>query len=105
MELRPEKKSAAKKAAGLSALLKSAPSGTSQEDNIEKLQAEIDYLKEEIAQQKKVENTEDLQTKPILGYWKMRCLAAPIKYLLAYSGVDFEDKIYEIGDAPEYDKS
>ena len=100
MELRPEKKSAAKKAAGLTALLKSAPSGTSQEDNVEKLQAEIEYLRQEIAQYKKVANTEDLKTKPILGYWKMRCLAAPIKYLLAYCKVDFEDKIYECGDAP-----
>ena len=51
-------------------------------------------------QNKKVANTEDLQTKRILGYWKMRCLAAPIKYLLAYCKVNFEDKIYECGDAP-----
>ena len=43
--------------------------------------------------------------KPILGYWKIRGLAAPIRYMFHYLGVDFEDKLYECGDAPDFDKS
>ena len=27
--------------------------------------------------------------KPTLGYWKIRGLAQPIRYCLAYCGVDF----------------
>ena len=33
-----------------------------------------------------------------LGYWKIRGLAQPIRYLLAYAGVPFEDVLYEQGD-------
>ena len=39
---------------------------------------------------------------PRLGYWKMRGLAAQIKYLMVYSGVQFEEDVYEQGPAPEY---
>ncbi|XP_050693147.1 glutathione S-transferase Mu 4-like isoform X6 [Eriocheir sinensis] len=42
---------------------------------------------------------------PVLGYWKTRCLGQPIRLLLAYKEVEFEDKRYEVGDPPEYDKS
>ena len=49
---------------------------------------------------------EDLTTKPVLGYWKIRGLAAQIRYMFYYLGVDFEDKLYEIqGAAPEWDMS
>ncbi|KAG0727253.1 Glutathione S-transferase Mu 2 [Chionoecetes opilio] len=42
---------------------------------------------------------------PVLGYWKDRCLAQPIRLLLAYKGVEYEDKQYEVGDPPDYDKT
>ncbi|KAK4306257.1 hypothetical protein Pmani_021906 [Petrolisthes manimaculis] len=42
---------------------------------------------------------------PILGYWNIRGLAQPIRLLLEYTGTEFEDKYYECGPAPDYDKS
>jgi glutathione S-transferase len=35
-------------------------------------------------------------TKPILGYWTTRGLAAPIIYLLKHVGVDYEHKEYDL---------
>lgn len=40
-----------------------------------------------------------------LGYWKLRGLASPIKYLLAYREVEYTDKLYNIGPAPDFDRS
>jgi glutathione S-transferase len=40
-----------------------------------------------------------------VGYWKIRGLAQPIRMLLGYLGIEFEDELYECGDAPEYDRS
>jgi glutathione S-transferase len=40
-----------------------------------------------------------------LGYWKIRGLAEPIRMLLQYAGIDYEEVVYEQGDAPGYDKS
>ena len=34
-------------------------------------------------------------TTPILGYWKIRGLAAGIRHQLAYSGVEWKDVEYE----------
>lgn len=42
---------------------------------------------------------------PVLGYWDLRGLASPIRNLLHYKGVEFEDKLYQIGPAPEFDRS
>ncbi|ODM95748.1 Glutathione S-transferase Mu 2 [Orchesella cincta] len=42
------------------------------------------------------------QSKPVLGYWKIRGLAHPVRFLLAYLEVDFEDKYYEL--TPELKK-
>ena len=53
-----------------------------------------------MAQEKK----EDTNTKPTLGYWNIRGLAAPIRYLLSYCGVTFEDKMYSVTDGPEFDR-
>ena len=40
-----------------------------------------------------------------LGYWNIRGWAAPIRLLLHYSSTDFEEVLYECGDAPDfYDK-
>jgi len=33
---------------------------------------------------------------PVLGYWNIRGLAEPIRYLLAYTGTDYEDKRYGV---------
>jgi len=43
-------------------------------------------------------------SKPQLGYWDIRGLAAPLRYLLAYAGEDFEDVRYTVGPAPEYSR-
>ena len=37
-----------------------------------------------------------------LGYWKMRGVAQPIRYLLVYIEHPFEDILFEQGDAPEF---
>ena len=46
-----------------------------------------------------------MSSKPILGYWHIRGMAEPIRYLLNYLGVDFEDVTYTQGPAPDYDRS
>jgi len=38
-------------------------------------------------------------SKPVLGYWKIRGLAQPIRNMLAYIGTDYEDKWYESREA------
>ncbi|VUZ50764.1 unnamed protein product, partial [Hymenolepis diminuta] len=40
----------------------------------------------------------------ILAYWDFRGRAEPIRLLLRYLGVDFEEKLYRFGPAPEYDR-
>ncbi|XP_037273646.2 glutathione S-transferase Mu 2-like [Rhipicephalus microplus] len=40
---------------------------------------------------------------PILGYWDIRGLAQPIRNLLVYQGVEFEDKRYVFGPEPDFD--
>jgi len=42
--------------------------------------------------------------KPTLGYWRIRGLAQPIRLLLAYVGQEIEDKYYECGPGPEFNK-
>jgi len=47
---------------------------------------------------------------PTLGYWSLRGLAAPIRYMLHYLEVEFEDKEYGFGTPPnmnrdEWDKA
>ena len=39
------------------------------------------------------------------GYWKIRGLGEPIRLLLKYAAADFEDEIFECGDAPEFSRS
>ncbi|CAG7726509.1 unnamed protein product [Allacma fusca] len=38
--------------------------------------------------------------KPILGYWDIRGLAQPIRLLLQYLGVDYENKLYGFSSGP-----
>ncbi|XP_070575706.1 glutathione S-transferase Mu 1-like isoform X3 [Ptychodera flava] len=40
----------------------------------------------------------------LLGYWKVRGLAQPIRYILEYAGIEYKEKFYEFGPAPEYNK-
>lgn len=42
-------------------------------------------------------------TRPKLAYWRARALAEPIRLLLAHLEVPFEDKMYELGDAPSFE--
>ena len=42
--------------------------------------------------------------KVTIGYWKIRGLISPIKYMLEYLGVDYEDVQYEQGDAPDFSR-
>lgn len=46
-----------------------------------------------------------MSSKPVVGYWDIRGLAQPIRLLLTYVGVDFEDKRYQYGPAPTFDRS
>ena len=39
-----------------------------------------------------------------LGYWKIRGLAAPARYILAYVGADSKNDMYEQGDGPEFSR-
>lgn len=41
-------------------------------------------------------------SKPILGYWKIRGLASAIRFQLAYSKVSFDEEVYEQGDGPGF---
>ncbi|KAL3853135.1 hypothetical protein ACJMK2_016705 [Sinanodonta woodiana] len=41
---------------------------------------------------------------PSLGYWKIRGLAQPIRLLLHYVGENYDDVMYEQGDAPDYSR-
>ena len=38
----------------------------------------------------------------ILGYWKIRGMAEPIRYLLHYLEIDYQEKFYEFGPAPDF---
>ena len=42
--------------------------------------------------------------KPVIGYWKIRGLISPIRYMFEYLGVEYEDVQYEQGDAPEFSR-
>lgn len=46
-----------------------------------------------------------MNNKIILGYWNNRCLVQDLKLILAYNNVNYDNKIYNIGNAPDYDKS
>lgn len=107
--MRPEKK-AKKAGGGLSKLGGGAAAASTAAEESKggdnsALKAQIDSLNAEIAQLKAAgsggataaaEPTEDLTTKPELGYWKIRGLGQALRVQLAYCGVDFTDKMYEV---------
>lgn len=41
----------------------------------------------------------------VLGHWNTRTLAHDLRAMLVWGGVDFEDRRYEVGPPPRYDKS
>uniref|UniRef100_A0A6T8PN48 glutathione transferase n=1 Tax=Hemiselmis andersenii TaxID=464988 RepID=A0A6T8PN48_HEMAN len=45
------------------------------------------------------------EKRVIFGYWRTRALGQPIRVMLAYMGVPFEDRQYQVGDPPTFDKS
>ncbi|KAH6934277.1 hypothetical protein HPB50_022857 [Hyalomma asiaticum] len=47
----------------------------------------------------------DIDMAPVVGYWDVRALAQFIRNLLVYKGVQFEDKRYKFGPAPDFDRS
>lgn len=42
--------------------------------------------------------------RPVVGYWDLRGLGQPIRNLLIYRGVEFEDKRYKFGPAPDFNR-
>ncbi|XP_070574573.1 glutathione S-transferase Mu 1-like [Ptychodera flava] len=38
----------------------------------------------------------------LIAYWKIRGLAQPIRYLVEYAGIDYKEKLYECGPAPDF---
>ena len=99
VKLVPEKK--AKKTGGLGALSKlggaaAAKTDDSKGEDTAALKAEIEALKAELAAAKTsgapAESSEDMSSKPILGYWAIRGLAQNLKTMFAYCGVEYEDK-------------
>lgn len=45
------------------------------------------------------------ESTPILGYWEIRGTAQPIRYMLNYLGVEYEEAKYQMGGPPDYDRS
>ena len=45
------------------------------------------------------------ESRPRLGYWHIRGLAAQIRYMLHYAKVDFEDVTYDVSAAPEWSRA
>ena len=45
-----------------------------------------------------------MDSKPTLGYWKIRHLASGIRYQLAYCGVNYNMVEYTMGQAPEFNR-
>ena len=118
MQLTASSKAAPKKKSGLNRLKTGKPAATKEEEKkdaggsedvaalkarIAQLQADIQAASATAGGQQAV--AEDFSTKPVLGYWSIRGLAAQIRYMFYYLNIDFEDKLYECGDAPDFDKS
>jgi glutathione S-transferase len=64
-----------------------------------------EVVKEVIVEKVSAGHSLNLKSKPTLGYWNIRGLGAQIRYLLYYCGVEFEDKMYAAGPAPDFDRS
>jgi len=86
-----------------------AQADPAQEAKILELEAQVSKLTAENAElanaKPKPAHNLNLKSKPVLGYWNIRGLAAPLRYLMYYCGVEFEDKQYACGPGPDFDKS
>ncbi|XP_070574574.1 glutathione S-transferase Mu 1-like [Ptychodera flava] len=40
----------------------------------------------------------------LIAYWKIRGLAQPIRYLVEYAEIDYKEKLYECGPAPDFSR-
>eukprot|EP00301_Raphidiophrys_heterophryoidea_P003741 c11677_g1_i1.p1 GENE.c11677_g1_i1~~c11677_g1_i1.p1 ORF type:complete len:238 (+),score=49.64 c11677_g1_i1:55-768(+) len=45
------------------------------------------------------------KTVPIFGYWNIRGLAEATRMIFHYANIEFEDRRYQQGEAPEFDKT
>eukprot|EP00283_Hemiselmis_rufescens_P012189 CAMPEP_0173437452 /NCGR_PEP_ID=MMETSP1357-20121228/18034_1 /TAXON_ID=77926 /ORGANISM="Hemiselmis rufescens, Strain PCC563" /LENGTH=254 /DNA_ID=CAMNT_0014402633 /DNA_START=197 /DNA_END=957 /DNA_ORIENTATION=- len=45
------------------------------------------------------------EKRVIVGYWRTRALGQPVRVMLAHMGVPFEDRQYQVGDPPTFDKT
>jgi hypothetical protein len=77
-------------------------SSSGSSDEAAALKAEIERLK--AAGANSVSHGLNLKSEPKIGYWNIRGLAAPIRYILYFCGVKFEDKMYAYGPAPEFSR-
>src|SRR5437016_4434764 len=44
------------------------------------------------------------QNQIVLGYWAIRGLAEPIRLVLRYSKTPYTEKMYQLGEGPEYNR-
>ena len=44
------------------------------------------------------------KNKYVLGYWDLRGIVAPIKYMMEYIGLEYEDRYHFYGEAPDFNK-
>ena len=77
-------------------------SSSGSSDETAALRAEIERLK--AAGANSVSHDLNLNSEPKIGYSNIRGLAAPIRYILYFCGVKFEDKMYAYGPAPEFSR-
>lgn len=115
MQMTQVKSAAKTKKTGLSRLktgikTAAAPEEAKGGDDSAALRAQVAQLQSQLAAAQASSSAspataEDMSTKPVLGYWDIRGLAAQIRYMFYYCGIDFEDKLYSCGDAPDFDRS
>lgn len=109
MQLSGQKSTTKKKQSGLNRLKtgkaatldapKEETKGGDSSESAAALQAQIVQLQRDLAQAQASAggdvSNEDLSTTPVLGYWKIRGLAAQIRYMFYYLKVNFADRLYE----------
>lgn len=92
---------------GIKEVTAAATTGVDNSEELAQLRARVTELEGQLAVARSGDGstTEDLDTMPVLGYWKIRGLGAPCRMILYYCKVDFADRLFEAGDAPDFDKT